>query len=291
MSLFNAISYAVPAFLKPSREATTWLPGQSPLSTWLAVAQILVAYLAIIFAGQELVMKNQKPLKLNDLFRAHNLALAVGSFVLFALLAEQAIPPLFRHGGFYSICNEKNWNPQMETIYMINYYFKYWELFDTVFLFLKKKPLPFLHYYHHSATALLCFIELNGRTVVQWVPILINLGVHVVMYTYYFLTACGHSPWWKKYVTTMQITQFVIDLFVCYYALYSYLAADYFPNVLPHQGTCAGSEGSAMFGAALLTSYLVLFIAFYRKTYNNKGVKGVKKAMRQSDKSSYVKME
>ena len=29
----------------------------------------------------------------------------------------------------------------METYYMINYYFKYWELADTVFLALKKKPL------------------------------------------------------------------------------------------------------------------------------------------------------
>lgn len=279
MSLFNALSSTVPAFLKPPKEATIWLPGQSPLSTWPAVAQVLVAYLAIIFAGQELVMKNQKPLKLNGLFQAHNLALAVGSFALFVLLLEQAIPPLLQHGPFYAICNVKNWNPQMETIYMINYYFKYWELLDTVFLFLKKKPLPFLHYFHHAATALLCFVQLNGRTTVQWVPISINLGVHVVMYSYYFLTARGHSPWWKKYVTTMQITQFIVDLVVVYYAFYSYIAADYFPNILPHQGTCAGTEGSAALGVGLLTSYLFLFIAFYKKTYNKRGAKGVKKEM------------
>lgn len=39
-----------------------------------------------------------------------------------------------------------------------------------------------------------------------------------MQYYYYFMTAAGYKIWWKKYLTTLQITQFVIDLFTVYFA-------------------------------------------------------------------------
>jgi hypothetical protein len=47
---------------------------------------------------------------------------------------------------------------------------------------------------------------------------------------------------------------------------YSYFSATYWP-FMPTMGTCSGTEGAALFGCALLTSYLFLFIDFYIRTY------------------------
>lgn len=89
------------------------------------------------------------------------------------------------------------------------------------------------------------------------------------MYYYYFRTASGAKIWWKQYLTTMQIIQFIIDLVVIYACTYSYYSFTYNPS-LPNFGDCSGTESAAAFGCAILTSYLFLFINFYRITYNQK---------------------
>ncbi len=103
------------------------------------------------------------------------------------------------------------------------------------------------------------------------------------MYTYYAMTSLKIPCPWKKFVTTSQIIQFVIDLFVVFFASescrpsdvastlcahsfpphkgYNHVASTYFPAVLPHMGTCAGEEYAAVAGCGVLSSYLLLFIA------------------------------
>ncbi|PGH02868.1 hypothetical protein AJ79_07524 [Helicocarpus griseus UAMH5409] len=261
--LFSKAYTAVAGF---SPEAFAFNQGSTPMSTLKETVIALVSYYVIVFGGRE-IMRNRPAMKLKGLFLIHNLYLTLISGTLLALFIEQLLPTIWRNGVFFAICDHQGgWTRPLVVLYYLNYLTKYLELLDTVFLVLKKKPLTFLHTYHHGATALLCYTQLIGNTAVSWVPITLNLMVHVVMYWYYFQSARGIRIWWKQWVTILQIVQFVIDLGFVYFASYTYFTSTYFPH-MPNAGQCAGEEFAAFAGLIILSSYLLLFISFYFATY------------------------
>jgi len=91
------------------------------------------------------------------------------------------------------------------------------ELLDTVFFVMRKKnqQISFLHLYHHSMMPICSWIGVkffaDGHGTFLG---FINAFVHVFMYTYYMLAAFGpHMQkylWWKKYLTILQILQFIL---------------------------------------------------------------------------------
>ncbi|KAL2118933.1 hypothetical protein VTJ04DRAFT_5892 [Mycothermus thermophilus] len=247
-----------------------FVSGVTPMSTLKETAIFITLYYVVILGGRE-VMRNREPFKLRTFFLIHNFYLTAISGILLALFIEQVLPTVVRHGIFHAICHrDGGWTQPMVVLYYLNYLTKYLELLDTCFLFLKKKPLTFLHCYHHGATALLCYTQLIGSTSVSWVVISLNLMVHVVMYWYYFQSARGIKIWWKEWITRLQIIQFIIDLGFVYFASWTYFTSTYWPW-LPNAGKCAGEEFAAISGIVILSSYLLLFISFYLATYKKDG--------------------
>lgn len=268
--LWPIFSKAFEAVVGYPAEDFRFVPDQTPMSTLKETSIFIVIYYTIIFGGREL-MRNREPFKLRTLFLIHNFYLTAISAILLALFIEQLLPIVVRGGIFHAICHiDGGWTQPLVVLYYLNYLTKYLELLDTCFLFLKKKPLTFLHCYHHGATALLCYTQLIGSTSVSWVPITLNLTVHVVMYWYYFQSARGIRIWWKEWITRLQIIQFIIDLGFVYFASYTYFTSTYF-SWLPNAGKCAGEEFAAFSGIGILSSYLVLFISFYFATYKKDG--------------------
>jgi len=141
-------------------------PDETPLSSIREVAFFLIGYLLVIYLLHK-VMNTRPALSLKLLFSVHNLLLTLVSLLLLVLLAENLAPKVMEKGIFWGICSSEVFlDHRLEFYYYVNYLVKYWELLDTVFLVLKRKPLSFLHVYHHSMTALLCFTQLNGNTTV-----------------------------------------------------------------------------------------------------------------------------
>ncbi|OLY85759.1 putative elongation of fatty acids protein 1 [Smittium mucronatum] len=261
----DSILQACMAAVGKDKDSWRYTSGSTVASTWSFVLTGTMIYLILVFGGKA-VMKNFKPLELNAYTQFHNIYLSVISGLLLALFFEQLLPNLSQHGLFWSICDRDAWTQKLELLYYINYMIKWIEFIDTFLLVLKKKKTPFLHVYHHSMTMILCFTQLEGTTSVSWVPVTINLLVHVIMYYYYYLTAIGVRVWWKKLVTAVQIIQFVIDLGFVYFCSYNVFVDNYKVN-LPYVGSCRGSEFAAIFGCLLLSSYLLLFVNFFVNTY------------------------
>ena len=243
--------------------------GKTPLSTFPEAFIGIAAYYLVIFGGSYVIkMANIKPMRLDLIFKFHNVMLTIVSLTLLVLMLEQIIPIGYRQGLLFAICNKNAWTQPLQCLYYLNYLVKFVEFGDTLFLVLRHKPLTLLHTYHHGATALLCYTQLVGETPISWVPIVLNLFVHVIMYWYYFLTSSGIKVWWKEWVTRVQIIQFVLDLIFIYFAFYQKVSNAYFPAYCPYPGNdCHCTWTAAFSGCFILSSYLVLFIAFYLEVY------------------------
>lgn len=281
MSVYELVRSVIPDSVKRATvPIQLWETGVTPLSTGKEVAFMSVLYLVVVLGGQEL-MRNFRPVPARVLrlpFIAHNILLSLSSGLLLWLILEETLPFVSKHGWHKAICRFEVTTDRLELFYIVNYYFKYWELMDTMFLVLKKKKLLFLHVYHHMATAALCYTQIAERTPMAWTIISLNLAVHVAMYGYYALTSMGISCPWKRYITVAQITQFFLDLYLCFWGTYNHYASKWNLSWLPYYGHCDGDEFAAWMGILILSSYLVLFLFFYKSTYKKKGALPPKKA-------------
>jgi len=265
--------------------------GETPLSTFKEVVVLFCLYYLVIF-GIYTAMKNRKPFQLKAIAFVHNVFLCLMSLVLCLSISEFIFQIIFKYGFINAVCAAEAYTQKLEFLYYCNYLVKYYEFIDTVFLALKKKKLDFLHLYHHGMTMFICWCQLYGHATITWGPVAINLFIHVIMYYYYARTTIiKKKVWWKKYLTTLQIVQFVIDIFLIYGATYTYFAFNFYP-FLPNFGNCHGDPFMAVIGCAVITSYLFLFVDFFKKTYKGKNsspnaAKAIKKAA-SSGKSSAV---
>lgn len=228
--------------------------------------QVSILYVVLIFATR-FFMKKREPFSLFIPLNLWNFILAVFSIVGTIKLSPEFWGTFFGKGLQNSYCFAydftKGENGYWVFLFIVS---KLFEFIDTVFIVLRKRPLMFLHWYHHILTSIYAFYSHPKTPGFNRYGIYLNYTVHAFMYSYYFLRSLKiNVPGFvAKFVTTLQILQFVISCAILMHI--GYLV--HFAGV-----HCDFDDGIFVFAMFMDTTYLILFINFYLKSYVLRGGK------------------
>ncbi|KAI5092577.1 elongation of very long chain fatty acids (FEN1/Elo2, SUR4/Elo3, )-like 1a [Silurus meridionalis] len=187
---------------------------QSPVQMTL----ILVSYVILVLYIGPRFMANRKPYDLKIPMVIYNFCMVLfNAYIVYEfMMSGWATTYTWR-------CDLIDISTSPQTLRMIRvawlfYFSKYVELLDTVFFVLRKKhsQVTFLHIFHHSFLPWSWWwgITLTPAGGMGCFHAMVNAMVHVIMYTYYCLSAAGPRfqkyLWWKKHMTAIQLTQFIV---------------------------------------------------------------------------------
>ena len=139
------------------------------------------------------------------------------------------------------------------------------ELLDTAFLILKKKPITFLHWYHHITVLLYCWNSYLTESSTGLYFVAMNYTVHSIMYSYYCLQTLRILPsWFPAYlITILQIAQMFVGALVVLSSAYFYV----FGGIKYAPGECNDHPSNIVSGGVMYASYLYLFVQFAIKRF------------------------
>ncbi|XP_030038162.2 elongation of very long chain fatty acids protein 7 [Manduca sexta] len=232
-----------------------WFLMGSPIP----IIVILTAYLAFVLKLGPDFMKKRKAYKLTNILLVYNLAEIIFAAYLFNLCIKILVPL----GMLRKTCTMDTEESKYQVTSTNYWYFicKLTELLDTVFFVLRKKrnQISFLHVYHHTLLGLCSWLFLKYEPGYTLLFIgTLNSFVHIIMYTYYALSAfpgMAKYLWWKKYITILQLTQFILVLI------------EFVANIVISK--CKPSTVMTVLILPNLALFIHLFLKFYMKTYTD----------------------
>ena len=228
----------------------------------LNMVAIVAAYLVLVLSLGPRFMENRKPLEIKNVIRLYNFSMILINCYLIkrALLSIDNGRSFFNCKGVEVDFSRTDEIAQLTELFLLS---RMADFLDTIWFVLRKKHshISFLHVFHHTyvpMVAYICsrFVPISANA--MYLPF-INSGIHVVMYTYYLLAtfpSLRAHLWWKRYLTGLQMTQFVSVL------LYNVIGFFTFPSY------CGKSQTPALVGSLVSAAiFLVLFYSFYQKAY------------------------
>ncbi|XP_025193399.1 elongation of very long chain fatty acids protein 4-like [Melanaphis sacchari] len=245
------------------------IKSDSTIDSWLFVSSlwplciILTLYLTFVLKIGPKIMENREPINIKYIILFYNLMQTIfNSYILVYQFIKPEVSSYVWNHACHPDTTKRN---IIIELHIVSWYFaisKIIDLLDTVFFVLKKKKshISFLHVYHHVNMVITCFGQLRFiKSENVAIGIILNSFVHVVMYSYYFLAALGPNMqkhlWWKKYLTCIQIIQFILGILYCVSLIVF---------------KCTYSKLFIVYMLVDVIIFLYLFLKFYKKTYKIK---------------------
>ena len=228
---------------------------------WTSSFYFSAIYVTLVFLGKH-YMTDRPRFDLRLPLTLWSACLAVFSIVGVARSMPEFLYILATRGYEESVCNPAytflttSSFPFWSCLFLVS---KLFELGDTAFIVLRKQPLIFLHWYHHVTVMCYSWYTFIGWTApTRWFMVM-NYGVHSLMYSYYALRAMRvRLPRVVSIlITALQILQMVMGI-VINVSTYWYKSSGH-PCQQPYISMYAAI---AMYG-----SYFVLFAHFFFNAY------------------------
>ncbi|CAJ0603244.1 unnamed protein product [Cylicocyclus nassatus] len=245
--------------------STQWMQ-----ESWQRSVMVSAAYVALIYAGQK-VMESRKPFGLSMPLFVWNMGLAIFSILGFIRMTPEWVWSWRDNSFVYSICTASYaqgvtgfWTEQFAMS-------KVAELLDTAFIVLRKRPLLFLHWYHHVTVLIFTWHAYKDHTASGRWFIWMNYGVHALMYTYYALRSLRLRlpKQIAMVVTVLQISQMIMGIYIGFTVYRVKSAGNQCQQTWENLGLCF----------AIYFTYFLLFCNFFYHAYlkkNNRYTAGTK---------------
>ncbi|CAL9689135.1 unnamed protein product [Knipowitschia caucasica] len=232
-----------------------WLLVYTPLP----ITCICLGYLIISWSGPKLML-NRSPVKIKPVLIVYNFAMVcLSAYMCYEFAASSWL------AKYSLLCQPVDYSDsplamRMARVYWWFFFSKVLELCDTIFFILRKKDnqLTFLHVYHHATMIFNCWVGIKYVPGGQNFFIgLVNSLVHVVMYLYYGMSALGPGMgkylWWKRYLTFLQLLQFLL---VTGHSAYNLFADCDYPDLVNALQVAYALSLTALFCNFYYQSYL-----------------------------------
>ncbi len=239
-----------------TKASMQWLHDNLPIPVIASLVYVVLVFLGSIW------MKKKKAYKLNQPLLFWNVSLAVFSLLGALSMLPNLVHGVYKQGLFYSVClGESTTNPNIGLWGFIFVLSKIFEFIDTAFLILRKKPVNFLHWYHHTTVLVFSWYVLGTWSTATglWFSS-INYFVHTLMYGYYSLRSASiRVPSdLALLITVLQILQMFVGLFVNCYVYYQSIVLE---------KECNTMSSTIYMGLVVYGSYAILFMNFFLGRY------------------------